>query len=224
MRDLLPCLPTLTKRLWHGRLVWLLHSSPAGPPALPAAQPDPTLRTLLRSIPLPKFVFTNADRAHAARCLELLGITDCFERVIAFEDVMEAAEQVRGPGMFVSCRRGSHLPRMLCAGALLCVPSCRGTSLQLEASLGCRRRPTDAALQAGLTHHGCPVVCKPNRQAFDIALKLAGSPEPAATLWADDSARNITTGHRMGLYSVLVGRTGGRRQPVAPTCRLGSTV
>ncbi|KAL4427910.1 hypothetical protein ABPG75_001999 [Micractinium tetrahymenae] len=117
-------------------------------------QPDPALRTLLLSIPLPKYVFTNADRTHAARCLQLLGVADCFERVIAFEDVMEAAEQ------------------------------------------------------AGLTHHGCPVMCKPNRQAFEIALKMAGSPEPAATLWVDDSARNITTGHRMGLYSVLVGRTG----------------
>lgn len=68
-------------------------------------------------------------------------------------------------------------------------------------------------LQAGLTHHGCPVVCKPNRQAFEVALQLAGSPEPPATLWVDDSARNITTGHRMGLYSVLVGRTG---EPCSP--------
>lgn len=64
-------------------------------PALPcAAQADPKLRELLLSIPLPKFVFTNADRTHARRCLDLLGIADCFERVIAFEDVMEAAEQV----------------------------------------------------------------------------------------------------------------------------------
>lgn len=69
--------------------------------------------------------------------------------------------------------------------------------------------PLGSALQAGLTHHGCPVVCKPNRQAFEIALRMAGSPEASATLWVDDSARNITTGHRLGLYSVLVGRTGG---------------
>ncbi|PSC69793.1 Suppressor of disruption of TFIIS [Micractinium conductrix] len=117
-------------------------------------QPDPALRAMLDSLPLPKYVFTNADRAHAKRCLDLLGITECFIRVISFEEVMEAAAE------------------------------------------------------AGLTHHGCPVVCKPNRQAFDIALQLAGSPTPGATLWADDSARNITTGHRMGLYSVLVGRTG----------------
>lgn len=117
-------------------------------------QPDPTLRKLLKSIPLPKYVFTNADQDHAQRCLELLGIADCFQRVIAFEDVQQAAAE------------------------------------------------------AGLTHHGVPVVCKPNRQAFDLALKMAGSPEPAATLWVDDSARNITTGHNLGLYSVLVGRTG----------------
>lgn len=63
-------------------------------------------------------------------------------------------------------------------------------------------------MQAGMVHHGRPVVCKPNRQAFDIALRLAGGAAPSATLWLDDSARNITTGHRLGLYSVLVGRTG----------------
>jgi FMN phosphatase YigB (HAD superfamily) len=66
---------------------------------------------MLDSIPLPKYLFTNADVAHAARCLELLGLASCFQRVIAFEDVMAAAEA------------------------------------------------------EGLVHHGCPVVCKPNRQA-----------------------------------------------------------
>lgn len=117
-------------------------------------KPDPALRAMLDSIPLPKAIFTNADRAHAARCLDLLGITECFERVISFEEVMEAAEQ------------------------------------------------------AGMVHHGCPVVCKPNRQAFDVALKLVGGPQPSSTLWLDDSARNITTGHKLGMYSVLVGRRG----------------
>lgn len=117
-------------------------------------QPDPTLRALLDSIPLPKHIFTNADRKHAERCLDLLGIRSCFDSVICFEDVMEAAEQ------------------------------------------------------AGMVHHGRPVVCKPNRQAFEIAMRLAGISKPSTTLWLDDSARNITTGHRLGLYSVLVGRTG----------------
>lgn len=107
-------------------------------------------------------------------------------------------------------------------------------------------------LQAGMVHHGRPVVCKPNRQAFEIAMRLAGISKPSTTLWLDDrwgeeeeedarglqgtasrntcrlclvltaplwcppcSARNITTGHRLGLYSVLVGRTGGCCKHVA---------
>ncbi|KAI3428344.1 hypothetical protein D9Q98_006724 [Chlorella vulgaris] len=132
---------------WHARV----HGSL---PYETYLHPDPALRSLLDSIPLPKWVFTNADAKHAARCLDLLGLSSCFQGVISFEEVMaEAAQQ-------------------------------------------------------GMVHHGCPVVCKPNRQAFDIAMQLAGGLQPGTTLWLDDSARNITTGHRLGLYSVLVGRTG----------------
>ena len=40
---------------------------------------DEALREILASIQLPKFIFTNADRKHAAICLELLGIADLFE-------------------------------------------------------------------------------------------------------------------------------------------------
>lgn len=87
---------------------------------------------MLLSLPLPKYVFTNADRTHAATCLRLLGIADCFDGVICFEEVMEAAAE------------------------------------------------------AGLARHGRPVVCKPNRQAFEIALRLAGGGEPGTTLWLDD--------------------------------------
>ena len=41
-------------------------------------KPDLELRELLLSINLPRFVFTNADRLHAERCLEMMGIADCF--------------------------------------------------------------------------------------------------------------------------------------------------
>lgn len=83
-------------------------------------QADPTLRALLLSIPLPKYVFTNADRAHAARCLALLGVADCFERVIAFEDVMEAAEQVgcREAGWAAAGEAATHW-----GDAWLCAPA-----------------------------------------------------------------------------------------------------
>ncbi|CAI5483408.1 unnamed protein product [Closterium sp. Yama58-4] len=60
----------------HGRLPYHL------------LKPDPALRHLLDSLPQRKFVFTNADRAHASRCLHQLGLEGCFDAVIAFEDVM----------------------------------------------------------------------------------------------------------------------------------------
>jgi len=40
---------------------------------------DEELRDLLSSIPMPKYVFTNADKKHAETCLRLLGIDDLFE-------------------------------------------------------------------------------------------------------------------------------------------------
>lgn len=48
-------------------------------------QPDPHLRELLLSLPVNRTIFTNADRGHASRVTDALGITDCFNQVI---DVM----------------------------------------------------------------------------------------------------------------------------------------
>ncbi|XP_064970852.1 uncharacterized protein C24B11.05-like isoform X4 [Musa acuminata AAA Group] len=45
---------------------------------------DPVLGPLLLSLPLRK-VFTNADKAHAAKVLKKLGLEDCFEGIICFE-------------------------------------------------------------------------------------------------------------------------------------------
>ncbi|CAN8287352.1 unnamed protein product [Cochlearia groenlandica] len=46
---------------------------------------DLVLRSLLLSIPLRKIIFTNADKLHAARALERLGLEDCFKGIICFE-------------------------------------------------------------------------------------------------------------------------------------------
>ncbi|XP_018677372.2 uncharacterized protein C24B11.05 isoform X3 [Musa acuminata AAA Group] len=46
---------------------------------------DPVLGSLLLSLPLRKVVFTNADKAHAAKVLKKLGLEDCFEGIICFE-------------------------------------------------------------------------------------------------------------------------------------------
>jgi len=44
--------------------------------------PDPALREMLLSIPHRRWVFTNADAAHAKRVMDILGISDCFEDMI----------------------------------------------------------------------------------------------------------------------------------------------
>ena len=40
---------------------------------------DEELASLLEGIPLPKYIFTNADIKHATICLQLLGLTHLFE-------------------------------------------------------------------------------------------------------------------------------------------------
>jgi putative hydrolase of the HAD superfamily len=44
--------------------------------------PNPALQTMLRSIDLPKVIFTNATIEHAQKVLGILGISDCFSRII----------------------------------------------------------------------------------------------------------------------------------------------
>ncbi|EXB44478.1 hypothetical protein L484_013896 [Morus notabilis] len=50
-----------------------------------ALKPDPVLRNLLLSMPQCKIIFTNADKGHATRVLNRLGVEDCFEGIICFE-------------------------------------------------------------------------------------------------------------------------------------------
>lgn len=48
-------------------------------------KPDLMLRSLLLSMSQRKIIFTNADKAHAARVLSKMCLEDCFEGVICFE-------------------------------------------------------------------------------------------------------------------------------------------
>ncbi|XP_010443705.1 PREDICTED: uncharacterized protein C24B11.05-like [Camelina sativa] len=48
-------------------------------------KPDPILRNIILSLPIRKVVFTNADKAHAAKIIARLGLEGCFEKVISFE-------------------------------------------------------------------------------------------------------------------------------------------
>ncbi|KAI3845729.1 hypothetical protein MKX03_007437 [Papaver bracteatum] len=48
-------------------------------------KPDPVLRSLLLSLPYRKVVFKNAEKIHAAKCLNRLGLEGFFEGILCFE-------------------------------------------------------------------------------------------------------------------------------------------
>jgi putative hydrolase of the HAD superfamily len=53
--------------------------------AIPLEQyihPDPTMRVILAGLPGRKFIFTNADQAHALRVMNVLGVADLFDAIL----------------------------------------------------------------------------------------------------------------------------------------------
>ncbi|KAL6841923.1 hypothetical protein ACP4OV_028435 [Aristida adscensionis] len=68
------------------------HACVHGPLPYEKLKPDPVLRQLLLSLPQRKIIFTNSDKAHAARVLEKLGLEDCFEGIICFETLNPSTE------------------------------------------------------------------------------------------------------------------------------------
>jgi putative hydrolase of the HAD superfamily len=98
--------------------------------------PDPGLRSVLSALPARKFIFTNADSAHAGRVLRALGLEGCFEGVI---DVLDVAPY-----------------------------------------------------------------CKPMPESFEIALRLAGNPDPRRCAILDDMPRTTKAARQAGIFSILV--------------------
>jgi len=100
-------------------------------------QPDPDLRSLLTSLPQPKWIFTNADDAHARRVIAAVGLDNCFEGIIDVKAI------------------GYH--------------------------------------------------CKPDPQAYQLALDLAGERVSQHCILLDDSPRNLAPAYQMGFTTVLIG-------------------
>lgn len=97
--------------------------------SLDALAPDPALDSLLAGLPAEKVIFTNADRAHAERVLQRLGIRRHFSRII---DVV-AVDYVSKPNLpaYTGCLR------LLNASAHECVMiEDSGRNLQPAAALG----------------------------------------------------------------------------------------
>lgn len=50
--------------------------------------------------------------------------------------------------------------------------------------------------------------CKPNPEAYRLALEIAGVPDPQKCALLDDSPRNLAPAREMGIFTVLVGQNG----------------
>ena len=99
-------------------------------------QPAPELRSLLLSLPLPRWIFTNADDRHAQRVLAQLDLLDCFAGIIDVRAIRFA--------------------------------------------------------------------CKPEMDAYQRALHIAGGPQPQECVMLDDSSANLAPARQMGFTTVLV--------------------
>jgi putative hydrolase of the HAD superfamily len=51
--------------------------------------------------------------------------------------------------------------------------------------------------------HSIAPYCKPQLESFQIALQIAGNPDPGNCLLIDDSPRNLETAMQMGMHTVL---------------------
>lgn len=141
-------------------------------------RPDPVLRNLLHSLPIRKVIFSNANEAHVAIVLGILGLEDCFEMIICFETLNPTHKSNVSDGR--DDKESEELK----------VPD-DSSGMDFDAS-------ADPPLPKS------PVVCKPFENAFEEAFKIADI-NPQKTLFFDDSLRNLQTAKCMNLHTVLVG-------------------
>ncbi|XP_073143386.1 suppressor of disruption of TFIIS [Henckelia pumila] len=157
-------------------------------------KPDSVLRSLLLSLPQRKVIFTNADKEHAIKALSRLGLEDCFEGIICFETLnpthKHAASDDEDEIEFLGTNQSS--------GAFTYSPR------KIFDIIGHCTQANTVVVSSGLPK--TPVVCKPSESAIERALKIANI-DPNRTLFFEDSIRNIQSGKRIGLDTVLVGKS-----------------
>lgn len=133
----------------HGRLPYNL------------LKPDPVLRSLLLSLPFRKILFTNGDKAHAARALNRLGLEGCFQ----FQDIISF--ETLNP-------KHSDLSKVE-------TDSSNGI-IDVDKYLN----QPDSSLELPRT----PVICKPFKEAFEKVFEITMI-NPRRTMFFDDSVRNL---------------------------------
>ncbi|CAL5422586.1 unnamed protein product [Camellia sinensis] len=152
-------------------------------------KPDPVLRSLLLNLPIRKVIFTNADRVHAAKVLSKLGLEDCFEGIICFETLNPIHKNTTSDDEDDIEFVGSTLS-----------PTTTNCD-QIFDIVGHFSQPNPGSVLPKT-----PIVCKPSEHAIERALKIANI-NPQRTLFFEDSVRNVQSGKRVGLDTVLVGKS-----------------
>ncbi|CAL5420145.1 unnamed protein product [Camellia sinensis] len=152
-------------------------------------KPDPVLRSLLLNLPIRKVIFTNADKVHAAKVLSKLGLEDCFEGIICFETLNPIHKNTTSDDEDDIEFVGSTLS-----------PTTTNCD-QIFDIVGHFSQPNPGSVLPKT-----PIVCKPSEHAIERALKIANI-NPQRTLFFEDSVRNVQSGKRVGLDTVLVGKS-----------------
>ncbi|KAK3034273.1 hypothetical protein RJ639_032208 [Escallonia herrerae] len=151
-------------------------------------KPDPVLRSLLLSLPIRKVIFTNADKIHAVKVLRILGLEECFEGIICFETLNPIHKNTASDDEDDIAFMGSSSSSSICTRS--------GEIFDIVEHFA---QPNPLSVLPKT-----PIVCKPSESAIERALKIANI-APERTLFFEDSVRNVQSGKRVGLDTVLIG-------------------
>jgi putative hydrolase of the HAD superfamily len=155
--------------------------------------------------------------------MRILGIEDCFEGVICFESIMAFRETPASrSGYATPCIQedsatcffegdgtpsssGAPSPTLDGKRSVRRESSLETLKVALRAAKAGRKsvEKSLAGLQIALGDGPPTIVCKPQPESYERALRMAGA-EPGSTLYFDDSLRNISGGKAAGLATVLV--------------------
>ena len=169
--------PALHPDAWHAAV----HAPLPYADLFPA--PDPTLRSILASLPQRLFVFTNADAAHAEACLGRLGIRDLMQGVICFESIMTAAA---GAGLSDGLRPVVCKPQAAAFKLALTAAGCGDAHPSTVAFFDDSLRNVDAGAAAGLASVLVGRTGVPGTRAAAQLASMHDLPTVLPGLWGED--------------------------------------
>ncbi|ESW12513.1 hypothetical protein PHAVU_008G119500 [Phaseolus vulgaris] len=157
-------------------------------------KPDQVLRNLLLSLPYRKLIFTNSDKVHAVKALSRLGLEDCFEGIICFETLNPIHKSTVSDDE-------DDIEFMGVSSTTNPTTKKNASGSQIFDIIAHFSQPNPNTVLPKT-----PIICKPSENAIELSLKIANL-NPQRTLFFEDSVRNIQAGKRVGLHTVLVGKS-----------------